>query len=387
MVAPLALFALGALGAGAMEYGNRKSAKAAEEDRAKALQRAVEYSGILGQPRAPGIMGGAARPGPTMNAWQGLPRTQQENSVLRYLDQAGYRDEVVKMIQGRMAPQQDEFVTINGQLVNKRTGKVKGDYRTPEAAPEPDWTDLYDIKTGTTRKYDLRSAAVRQRIDRGELLSEAPENSTLNPADEYTRATGAAVPSDMMPVRDPSQPSGWTLQPQTGGPLDPTRIEQERKQEILAQKPDAEEALATTMSFYDKQLAAVNRLLKNPELKNVVGSMEGSDSWLVPGGSTFLDKEESNAVADITELQDMLSVEGLSVLKDMTGGAGIGPITEQEWPKMQAIVSSLQRTRSDEDFIRRLLDLKKNLMLSRDRVNKGFREKFGDETVISWEDL
>lgn len=106
MVAPLALFALGALGAGAMEYGNRKSAKAAEEDRAKALQRAVEYSGILGQPRAPGIMGGAARPGPTMNAWQGLPRTQQENSVLRYLDQAGYRDEVVKMIQGRMAPQQ-----------------------------------------------------------------------------------------------------------------------------------------------------------------------------------------------------------------------------------------------------------------------------------------
>jgi len=150
------------LGAGAMEYGNRKSAKAAEEDRAKALQRAMQYSGILGQDRPPGIMGGAARPGPTMNAWQGLPRTQQENAVIRNLIQGGYQDKAVGMIEDRMKPQtRKDPITINNQLVDPYTYDVIRDLRTPQ---EPDLIE---------RKYDFFRSPEGGNLSHGDAMDMA----------------------------------------------------------------------------------------------------------------------------------------------------------------------------------------------------------------------
>lgn len=86
--------------------------------------------------------------------------------------------------------------------------------------------------------------------------------------------------------------------------------------------------------FQVRAVELLDRILKNPELNDVIGSIEGSDESMIPfGGTKIRSDNEANAIADIKEAGDILVADNMSlmtgvlsetdikILKNLSGGA------------------------------------------------------------------
>lgn len=373
MVAPLVLFGLGSALAYGMDRNNKAKAAEAEEAKQQALQRAMTYSGMLGQPKQPQILGGV-RPGPTMDSWQGLPRPQQENGVLRNIIQAGYGDKAAQFIMdNRMKPKGEDLIEINGQLVNRQTRQVVGDYRTPkDPAPPPELVELWDNEAKGFRWVNPEAPKVRQMMQSGRLVSEAPETTTETPVDAYEREVGA-LEAGMTPVRDPSSPNGWRVVPQVGGEKHPAVIAKKEKQKLIAEEPQERQKLQSVTQFYDTAIAQIDKIINNPQTGDVTGGWEGT---FEPSG--LISPLNRTAFSDIEALNDMLQVQGLQMMRDAskTGGA-VGNVTEAEWPKLSARFGNLRRDQKDSDYIESLTKIKEGLEAVKAATVSAYNETYG----------
>jgi hypothetical protein len=182
-------------------------------------------------------------------------------------------------------------------------------------------------------------------------------------AQEYEESTGAGIPAGMMPVRDRSQPSGWTLKPQTGTDKDPA---------VMA--PQEKVALDTTTQFYDNAIAQINKVLTNPQTKDVVGGWEGT---FEPMG--LISPQNRQAFSDIESLSDMLQVQGLQMMRDAskTGGA-VGQVTEKEWPKLSARFGNLRRDQKQSQYFEGLKSIKDDLVAAKQNTMDAYTQKYGN---------
>lgn len=128
-------------------------------------QQRQQYSG-MGDPRFWNDLAGAfATMSGNPDLIQSVQMTQarqeqkdQRNSTTDYLRSIG-RDDLADAFQNgmigaeqlysAMQPAQPEMIEINGQLVDKRTGQVMGDYRTPETPDQTSAMQNFEYMVGT----------------------------------------------------------------------------------------------------------------------------------------------------------------------------------------------------------------------------------------------
>jgi len=136
------------------------------------------------------------------------------------------------------------------------------------------------------------------------------------------------------------------------------------------------EAIETTKKgnkVIDRAKYLLERLRANPELKNVVGSLEGS-GWI--GSNTWLDKEESNAVADINELRNILTADNLDMMTGVLSESDIAIIAD-------VAGGGLTRTRDDKTFLGEIDQLYKAVTGERlDTGANAFKSSSGIEFTV-----
>jgi len=383
MVAPLLLFGLGAAGTYALDRAERAKAAEIADEKRRALNNAIQMSGMLGQDPSPRILGGA-RPGPTMNAWQGLPREQQVSGVMRHLANAGYGDEVNRFIlEQRLKPKTaPNPVTINEQLVDPITGRIIRDYRTPETV-EPDIREFYDSRyDGKRRAFDANSPRVQAMLLDGTLSLSAPEPAK-SPVQQFQEKYGA-IPQGMTPEVRNGEITG-RLVPLPGSDKHPAVIESKATAELEAAKPQARRAYTMARQQMDEAIEMMDTIIKDPNTRNVVGSWEGvdGDKWY---SKPIIGDKNATAYTNIISLQDLLQAIGMQAVRDAspTGGAG-GQVTEREWPKFMARFGNIYRMQGEEAFLGNMEDAKEELKKLRDALSGYYKADYG-ESFVPWED-
>lgn len=134
-------------------------------------------------------------------------------------------------------------------------------------------------------------------------------------------------------------------------------------------------AVETTRSTIDNSLGTIDRVLKNPNLNDVVGSIEGSSIY-----PHLLSDESQNAIADIDTIKSQAFLTQLQKLKDAsaTGASGLGALSEQEGERLINGIQSLSRKQGEEQFIANLKEVQRLLLKTR----KNITNKFGVPDTI-----
>lgn len=142
--------------------------------------------------------------------------------------------------------------------------------------------------------------------------------------------------------------------------------EMKRDQEVR----DKAASVETSRTTIDNSLNTIDRVLKNPSLNDVLGSMEGSK--LFP--SVFSD-EASNAIADIETIKSQTFLNQIQALKNAsaTGASGLGALSKEEGEKLENGIQSLNRKQSEKQFSDNLREVQRLLLKSR----KTLTNKFG----------
>tara|TARA_R110000803_G_scaffold95745_1_gene163850 strand:- start:2000 stop:2740 length:741 start_codon:yes stop_codon:yes gene_type:complete len=107
--------------------------------------------------------------------------------------------------------------------------------------------------------------------------------------------------------------------------------------------------------FRQRALDVVDRLLLNDELDDVTGSEDGKDESFIPfGGQKFRGDNESDAIADIKEVGDILTGDNLDIMSGVLSESDISIIRN-------LAAGGLIRTRSDKRFRADLEELRTKL--------------------------
>ncbi len=153
------------------------------------------------------------------------------------------------------------------------------------------------------------------------------------------------------------------------------RRELELKLEAAKRKRDEEmrtksSALEAARAGIDNSLSVIDRLLRNPELDNILGAVEGSrfyPSTLVGLISPFADADKrADALADIETIQSQAFLNNLMDAK--AKGATFGALTEREGERLVNYVRSLKTRQSEQQFRRNLAEIQRLLLKSRQRL-------------------
>ena len=117
----------------------------------------------------------------------------------------------------------------------------------------------------------------------------------------------------------------------------------------------------------DNSLNTIDRVLKNPELPNVIGSLEGArfyPSTLMGILNPFADADRrADATADIETIQGQQFLDNLMAAKER--GAAFGSLTEKEGAKLEGYIASLKTRQSEGQFIDNLKEIQRLLLKSR----------------------
>lgn len=138
--------------------------------------------------------------------------------------------------------------------------------------------------------------------------------------------------------------------------------------------------VSTAYSGIDNSLNTIDRVLKNPELDNVLGSLEGKDFYpnnlvamLRPGADSDV---RADAIAGIETITSQAFLNNLMEAK--AKGATFGALTEREGDRLVNYVTNLSRKQSEGQFRQNLIEAQRLLLKSR----KTIAEKSGiPETV------
>ena len=123
-----------------------------------------------------------------------------------------------------------------------------------------------------------------------------------------------------------------------------------RDTKVREKAAEAESAIASI----DNGIATVDRILKNPSWRDVVGALEGGEG-IIGGALTGLDEQELDAVAAIETLGSQVFLTNAKAFGSTAG------LSEKEGNKLQAAAASLTRRQSEESF-KKNLEIVKSLM-------------------------
>lgn len=147
---------------------------------------------------------------------------------------------------------------------------------------------------------------------------------------------------------------------------------------------DKASKIQTVRSTIDNSVSTIDRILKNPALDSVLGSVEGSDYYpstlvgLLPG--TASSDERADALADIETLKSQTFLNKLQEMKDAstTGASGLGGLTEKEGDKLVNSVQSLRTKQSEKQFRENMTEVQRLLLKNR----KNLADKYGVPDVV-----
>jgi hypothetical protein len=111
--------------------------------------------------------------------------------------------------------------------------------------------------------------------------------------------------------------------------------------------------LKKAKGFQERAVFLLDKVLNNPELNDVIGSSEGKDEGFLFGDKIRSDKE-AEAIADIKELESILTAENLSLMT--------GVLSETDIAIIRSLgAGALIRTRGEDRFIEDVTELKDKL--------------------------
>lgn len=136
-------------------------------------------------------------------------------------------------------------------------------------------------------------------------------------------------------------------------------------------------AVETMRGTIDNSLSTIDRVLNNPSLNDVLGSLEGG--WAGAAKNAFSD-EAQNAIADIETIQSQTFLTQLQKLKDAsaTGASGLGALSEKEGERLINGIQSLNRKQGEKQFGDNLKEVQRLLLKTR----KNITEKYGVPDTI-----
>lgn len=153
-------------------------------------------------------------------------------------------------------------------------------------------------------------------------------------------------------------------------------FKKERDEEVASKTAE----LKTATIGIDNSINTIDRLLKNPELNNVLGSLEGAafyPSTLFAIFNPIADADKRvDATADIKNIQSQQFIDNLLSVKER--GATFGSLTQKEGDKLKSYVRSLETRQSESQFINNLEEIQRLLLKSR----KVLSEKHGVPQTI-----
>lgn len=149
------------------------------------------------------------------------------------------------------------------------------------------------------------------------------------------------------------------------------KIEEKKKTREDVIRSKAAEIEAARMGI-DNSLTTIDRLLKNPELDDILGSVEGSKfypSTLVGLLSPIGDSDKrADALADIETIQSQAFLNNLIEAKSK--GATFGALTDKEGDRLIGYVRNLQTQQSEGQFRNNLAEIQRLLLKSRKNLSK-----------------
>ncbi|MEY4761261.1 MAG: hypothetical protein RLZZ200_1117 [Pseudomonadota bacterium] len=123
----------------------------------------------------------------------------------------------------------------------------------------------------------------------------------------------------------------------------------------------------------DNSLSVIDRVLKNPSLNDVLGSLEGG--WL-GAAKNILDDESQDAIAGIETLGSQVFIEQIRKAKE--AGATFGALSEKEGERLMTSLQSLSRKQSEKQFTSNLQEVQRLMLKSR----KSLADKYGMPDTI-----
>ena len=147
---------------------------------------------------------------------------------------------------------------------------------------------------------------------------------------------------------------------------------QATRDQAVRDKAASVESSRTTI---DNSLNTIDRVLKNPNLNDVVGSLEGAGAY-----PHLLSDESQNAIADIETIKSQQFLNQLINLKNSssTGASGLGALSKEEGERLINGVQSLSQRQGEKQFTENLSEVQRLLMKSR----KTLTNKFGAPETI-----
>lgn len=149
--------------------------------------------------------------------------------------------------------------------------------------------------------------------------------------------------------------------------------EMERDQKVRDKAATVESSRGTI----DNSLSTIDRVLNNPSLNDVLGSLEGG--WVGAAKNVFSD-EAQNVISDIETIKSQTFLTQLQKLKDAssTGASGLGALSEKEGERLINGIQSLNRKQGEKQFEDNLKEVQRLLLKTR----KALVDKYGVPDTI-----
>lgn len=128
----------------------------------------------------------------------------------------------------------------------------------------------------------------------------------------------------------------------------------EKQVEKMREKVSTAESVAASI---DNLSNTVDRILKNPELNSVIGSIQGR------APAVFSD-EAANAISLIEQLGSQAFIAQIPQMK------GTGSLSEKEGDKLQASLQNLSRVQGEKQFRYNLEEIQRLMAKARERLSK-----------------
>ena len=150
---------------------------------------------------------------------------------------------------------------------------------------------------------------------------------------------------------------GMTVDPKTGEHI-PVIGSKQWTEESKSIRLDSD----TLKSSYEQAINANKKIsqMLNPANVSAFNDIFGRASWLTGAIGGYTNPKTLDMKRNLDSLLSMASVMGLSDIRKISGGSA-GTITEREWPRLEAMVTTLKESSSENGAREALKDIKDHL--------------------------
>lgn len=248
-------------------------------------------------------------------------------------------------------------------------GKIAGEMRSAAKAPaEQSLAEAKAAKAATDAKFS-ESAAVQDLAKGGWEIQKLANDINISKLNSQIAAMNAQT------ARFDSGTKSETNRLKA----DELRLKMEDKVQAREDAIRAKAAkIESVRGTIDNSLSTIDRILKNPALDSVLGSVEGSAFYpstavgLLPGTASADDR--ANALADIDTLKSQTFLNQLQAMKEAstTGASGLGGLTEKEGEKLVNGIQSLNTKQGEKQYKENLSEVQRLLLKNRENLSKKY---------------